>query len=109
MVGRSRAGSTCVICSTSPARGQALPPINTADTDHDFAVFISNRPCGDKVTELAKKVRRPSRALLDPGQPARRPSGTACSTSPHTVNWSRITRARTRRTPRRSSNGLPTG
>jgi hypothetical protein len=38
------------------SKGQALPPINTADTDHDFAVFISNRPCGDKVTELAKKV-----------------------------------------------------
>jgi hypothetical protein len=38
------------------SKGQALPPINTADTDHDFAVFISNRPCGDKVTDLAKKV-----------------------------------------------------
>jgi hypothetical protein len=38
------------------SKGQALPPINSADTDHDFAVFISNRPCGDKVTELAKKV-----------------------------------------------------
>lgn len=38
------------------SKGQALPPINTADTDHDFAVFISNRPCGDKVTELAKKI-----------------------------------------------------
>lgn len=37
-------------------KGQALPPINTADTDHDFAVFISNRPCGDKVTDLAKNV-----------------------------------------------------
>ena len=39
------------------SKGQALPPLNTADTDHDFAVFISNRPCGDKVTDLAKKVR----------------------------------------------------
>ena len=38
------------------SKGQALPPLNTADTDHDFAVFISNRPCGDKVTDLAKKV-----------------------------------------------------
>jgi hypothetical protein len=38
------------------SKGQALPPINSPDTDHDFAVFISNRPCGDKVTELAKKV-----------------------------------------------------
>ena len=38
------------------SRGQALPPLNTADTDHDFAVFIGNRPCGDKVTDLAKKV-----------------------------------------------------
>ena len=38
------------------SRGQALPPLNTADTDHDFAVFISNRPCGDKVTDLAKKA-----------------------------------------------------
>jgi hypothetical protein len=40
-------------------RGQALPPLNTADTDHDFAVFIGNRPCGDKVTDLAKKVGDP--------------------------------------------------
>ncbi len=38
------------------SKGQALPPINSADTDHDFAVFISNRNCGDKVNELAKKV-----------------------------------------------------
>ena len=38
------------------SKGQALPPLNTADTDHDFAVFISNRPCGDKVTDLAKKA-----------------------------------------------------
>lgn len=38
------------------SKGQALPPINSSDTDHDFAVFISNRQCGDKVTELAKKV-----------------------------------------------------
>jgi len=41
------------------SRGQALPPLNTADTDHDFAVFIGNRPCGDKVTGLAKKVGDP--------------------------------------------------
>jgi hypothetical protein len=38
------------------SKGQALPPINSADTDHDIAVFISNRHCGDKVNELAKKV-----------------------------------------------------
>ena len=37
------------------SKGQALPPINSPDSDHDFAVFISNRQCGDKVTELAKK------------------------------------------------------
>jgi hypothetical protein len=41
------------------SKSQALPPINSPDTDHDFAVFISNRPCGDKVTELAKKVGDP--------------------------------------------------
>lgn len=44
-------------------KGQALPPINTPDTDHDFAVFVSNRPCGDKVTELAKRC-GDSRALF---------------------------------------------
>lgn len=38
------------------SKGKALAPINTADTDHDFAVFISNRPCGEKVTDLAKSV-----------------------------------------------------
>ena len=47
------------------SKGQALPPLNTADTDHDFAVFISNRPCGDKVTDLAKKVERSPHPLLD--------------------------------------------
>src|SRR5271165_7194180 len=49
------------------SRGQALPPVNTADTDHDFAVFISNRPCGDKVTELAKKVGDPRTLFWTPG------------------------------------------
>ncbi len=39
------------------SKGQALPPLNTADTDHDFAVFISNRPCGDKVADLSKNVK----------------------------------------------------
>ena len=48
------------------SKGQALPPINTADTDHDFAVFISNRPCGDKVTELAKKVGDPRTLFWTP-------------------------------------------
>ncbi len=38
------------------SRNQLLPPINTAGTDHDFAVFISNRPCGDKVTDLATRT-----------------------------------------------------
>jgi hypothetical protein len=48
------------------SKGQALPPVNTADTDHDFAVFISNRPCGDKVTELAKKVGDPRMLFWTP-------------------------------------------
>ena len=39
------------------SKGQALPPLNTADTDHDFAIFISNRPCGDKVSDLSKNVK----------------------------------------------------
>ena len=47
-------------------KGQALPAINTADTDHDFAVFISNRPCGDKVTDLAKKVGDPRTLFWTP-------------------------------------------
>jgi hypothetical protein len=34
-----------------------LPPLNTAETDLDFAVFISTKPCGDKVAELAKRVK----------------------------------------------------
>jgi hypothetical protein len=45
------------------SKGLALPPINTADTDHDFAVFVSNRPCGDKVADLAKRYNDP-RALF---------------------------------------------
>jgi hypothetical protein len=50
------------------SKGQALPPINSPDTDHDFAVFISNRPCGDKVTELAKKVNDPRTLFWTPSQ-----------------------------------------
>ena len=50
------------------SKGQALPPINSPDTDHDFAVFISNRPCGDKVTELAKKVGDPRTLFWTPSQ-----------------------------------------
>ena len=68
MAGRSRAGSTCVILLDIASKGQALPPINSADTDHDFAVFISNRPCGDKVTELAKKVGEPRTLFWTPAQ-----------------------------------------
>jgi hypothetical protein len=51
------------------SKDQALPPINSADTDHDFAVFISNRHCGDKVTELAKKVADPRVLFWTPSQP----------------------------------------
>ncbi|OWK45511.1 hypothetical protein [Fimbriiglobus ruber] len=50
------------------SKGQALPPINSPNTDHDFAVFISNRPCGDKVTDLAKKVGDPRTLFWTPGQ-----------------------------------------
>ncbi len=48
------------------SKGQALPPINSPDTDHDFAVFISNRPCGDKVAELAKRVNDPRTLFWTP-------------------------------------------
>jgi hypothetical protein len=41
------------------ARGQSLPPINTPDTDHDFAVFISNKPCLDRVPDLLRRARDP--------------------------------------------------
>jgi hypothetical protein len=43
-----------------------LQAINTSDSDHDFAVFISNRHCGDKVTELAKKVGDPRTMFWTP-------------------------------------------
>jgi hypothetical protein len=36
-----------------------LPPLNTAETDLDFAVFISSKPCVEKVAELAKRVKDP--------------------------------------------------
>jgi hypothetical protein len=49
------------------SKGQALPLINSADIDHDFAVFISNRPCGEKVVELAKKVGDPRNLFWTPG------------------------------------------
>jgi len=48
------------------SKGQALPPINSAATDQDFAVFVSNRPCGDKVVELAKKIGDPRTLFWTP-------------------------------------------
>ena len=48
------------------SKGLALPPINSADSDHDFAIFLSNRPCGDKVTEMAKKVGDPRTLFWTP-------------------------------------------
>ena len=50
-------------------KGQALPPINSPDTDHDFAIFISNRHCGDKVNDLAKKVGDPRTLFWTASQP----------------------------------------
>jgi hypothetical protein len=50
------------------SKSHALPPINSPDTDHDFAVFISNRPCGDKVTELATKIGDPRTLFWTPSQ-----------------------------------------
>ncbi|MCY2995382.1 MAG: hypothetical protein NTY19_47085 [Planctomycetota bacterium] len=50
------------------SKGQALPPLNTASSDHDFAVFISNRPCGDKVTDLSKRVGDPRTLFWTPAQ-----------------------------------------
>ncbi|HQU45837.1 MAG TPA: hypothetical protein PK867_23685, partial [Pirellulales bacterium] len=53
-------------------KGQALPPINTSDSDHDFAVFISNRPCGERVVELAKKAGDPRTLFWTPAVICRR-------------------------------------
>jgi hypothetical protein len=38
------------------AKHISLPPLDTAATDHDFAIYVSSRPCGDKVADLAKRV-----------------------------------------------------
>ncbi len=37
----------------------SLPVLNTAETDHDFVVYVSSRPCGDKVADLARRVKDP--------------------------------------------------
>lgn len=50
------------------SKNQPLPPINSADTDQDFAIFVSNRPCGDKVSELAKKTGDARVLFWTPGQ-----------------------------------------
>ena len=44
-----------------------LPSLNTAETDLDFAVFISSKPCGDKVAELAKRVKDTRALFWTPG------------------------------------------
>lgn len=36
-----------------------LPPINSPDTDHDYAVFVSNRPCKDHITSIADRIKDP--------------------------------------------------
>lgn len=36
-----------------------LPPINSPDTDHDFAVFISNRPCKEHIASIADRIKDP--------------------------------------------------
>lgn len=35
----------------------ALPPINSAETDNDYAVFISNRPCKEHIAGLADRIK----------------------------------------------------
>jgi len=45
-----------------------LPPVNSPDTDQDFAVFISNRPCGDKVADIAARVKEPRALYWTPGE-----------------------------------------
>lgn len=37
----------------------ALPAPSTAETDLDFIVYVSSKPCGDKVAELAKRAKDP--------------------------------------------------
>lgn len=36
-----------------------LPPINSPDTDQDFAVFISNRPCKEQIASIADRIKDP--------------------------------------------------
>lgn len=45
-----------------------LPPINSADTDQDFAVFVSNRPCGDKVAAIASRIKEQRALYWTPGE-----------------------------------------
>ncbi|QQS46113.1 MAG: hypothetical protein IPM66_19690 [Acidobacteriota bacterium] len=47
---------------------QPLPPINSPETDHDFALFVSNRACGDKTTDLAKRTGDPRTLFWTPAQ-----------------------------------------
>jgi hypothetical protein len=44
------------------------PPIDSADTGHDFAVFISDRPCGDRVAELAAGSQEPRALYWSPAE-----------------------------------------
>lgn len=41
------------------ARHASMPPLDTAETDLDFAVHISSKPCGDAVAELARRSKDP--------------------------------------------------
>jgi hypothetical protein len=90
------------------SKGQALPPINTATTDDDFAVFISNRPCGEKVTDLAKKAGDPRTLFWTPAP-------LTSAEKDRLLNFAAYRELvkdhqhKERRMPRRSSSGSPGG
>jgi len=42
--------------------------VNSAETDQDFAVFISNRPCGDKVADIAARIKEQRSLYWTPGE-----------------------------------------
>lgn len=58
--GRSIKGTVYMRDLAENAKNKSpLPPINSPDTDHDYAVFISNKPCKDQIASIAERIKDP--------------------------------------------------
>ena len=83
-VGPSRGGSTMRDLLDMAGKGREHAGDQYRRHRPRLRIFISNRPCGDKVTDLAKKVGDPRTLFLDASPRSTPRRRTGCSISPPT-------------------------